>query len=177
MVAGRVGGQKRWDLARRCRPADGFGEPLPSRDLVSQAAQRSLRALGIARPAHIQQHFLRGRYPGLATTMRELADASRIVPVAIQADGHAWPGPWYVHADDLPLLDRLAAGQWQPRTTLLSPFDNLICDRARTEQMFDFEFRIEIYTPKVKRRWLLCPPLPTAMPINGDPVSIGARPG
>ena len=43
-----------------------------------------------------------------------------------------WPGPWYIHTDDLPLLDRLAADAWEPRTTLLSPFDNLICDRART---------------------------------------------
>jgi uncharacterized protein YcaQ len=37
--------------------------------------------------------------------------------------------------------------------SLLSPFDNLICDRDRTEQMFDFRFRLEIYTPKEKRQY------------------------
>jgi len=52
-----------------------------------------------------------------------------------------------------PLLDRLEAGEWAPRTTLLSPFDNLICDRSRTEQMFDFRFRIEIYVPKARREY------------------------
>lgn len=153
MVAGRAGGQKLWDLAHRCLPPDTPAEPLPPRELVRQAAQRSLRALGVARPQHIQQHFLRGRYPGLADALAELAAEGRIVPVAIAGDGRAWPGPWYVHADDLPRLDQLADGAWEPRTTLLSPFDNLLCDRRRTEQLFDFRFRIEIYTPRAQRQY------------------------
>ena len=39
------------------------------------------------------------------------------------------------------------------RSTLLSPFDNLICDRHRTEQLFNFYFRIEIYVPKKERQY------------------------
>lgn len=45
------------------------------------------------------------------------------------------------------------AARWEPRTTLLSPFDNLICDRKRTEVLWGFEFRNEMYVPQAKRRY------------------------
>ncbi len=152
-VAGRRGGQKWWDLAERCLPAWTPRDELPERAVVRRAAQRSLRALGVARAGQIAQHFVRGRYPGLAGVLAELEAEGRVARVRIGEDGRAWPGPWYVHADDLPLLDRLAAGEWAPRTTLLSPFDNLICDRGRTAMLFGFEFRIEIYVPKDQRQY------------------------
>jgi len=44
--------------------------------------------------------------------LTELEGEGRIVPVAIAAGRRAWPGRWYVHADDLPALERLAAGEW-----------------------------------------------------------------
>ena len=56
---------------------------------------------------------------------------------------------WWAHRDALGLLDE----QWRPRTTLLSPFDNLICDRDRTERLWDFAYRNEMYVPKHKRRF------------------------
>jgi uncharacterized protein YcaQ len=153
MVAGRKGGQKLWDLAERCLPDWTPRDPLPEREIVRRAAQKSLRALGLARPAHIQQHYTRGRYSDLESVLADLEAEGRIESVQIADDGQNWPGPWYVHADDLPLLDRLAAGDWSPRTTLLSPFDNLICDRNRTEKLFNFKFRVEIYTPKAQRQY------------------------
>jgi len=42
---------------------------------------------------------------------------------------------------------------WVPRTTLLSPFDNLICDRDRTERLWSFAYRNEMYVPKATRRY------------------------
>lgn len=154
-VAGRsrVGGQKLWNLSERVLPDWTPHDELTDEEYVRIATQRSLRALGVGRLADIRQHFIRFRYPGLPAALKALEAEGRIARVAIAEDGMAWPGVWYVHADDLALLDRLEDGDWEPRTTLLSPFDNLICDRARTELLWDFEFRIEIYVPKEKRRW------------------------
>ncbi len=153
MVAGRKGGQKLWDLAERVLPAWTPRDELAEQELVHRAAQKSLRALGVGRMQHIKQHYIRGRYPGLPGVLKDLEAEGRIEQVQIAEDGVAWPGPWYIHAEDIPLLERLEAGEWSPRTTLLSPFDNLICDRARTETLFNFRFRIEIYVPKAQRQF------------------------
>jgi uncharacterized protein YcaQ len=152
-VAGRGGGQKLWDLSERHLAQWQGLEPLHEDEAVYRAAQKSLRALGVARPQHIKVHYIRNRYPTLKQTLARLEKEGRILPVLVEDGGNALPGPWYVHADDAPIVDRLLAGEWEARTTLLSPFDNLICDRTRTELLFDFNYRIEIYVPKDKRKY------------------------
>jgi len=153
MVAGRQGQQRVWDLAERWLPPWAPTRRPPEREVVRLAAQRSLRALGVATARDIDRHFTAARYPGLAAVLAGLERSGRIERVRLATDGTEWPGPWYVHADDLPLLERLRAGDWQPRTTLLSPFDNLCIDRERTERLFGFHYRMEIYVPKAARRY------------------------
>ena len=153
MVAGRSGGQKLWNLPERClppgTPRTRLGEPA----IVRWAAEISLRALGVATAADIRDHFIRWKYVNLPAALSSLEKQGRIVPVSVRDGDRSSPGTWYVHADDLPLLDRLEAGQWSPRTTLLSPFDNLIIDRRRTSRMFGFDYTMEIYVPAAKRRY------------------------
>jgi len=153
MVAGRSGGQKLWNLPERClppgTPRTRLGEPA----IVRWAAEISLRALGVATAADIRDHFIRWKYVNLPAALSSLEKQGRIVPVSVRDGDRSWPGTWYVHADDLPLLDRLEAGQWSPRTTLLSPFDNLIIDRKRTRLLFGFDYTMEIYVPAAKRRY------------------------
>ena len=59
-------------------------------------------------------------------------------------------GEWWARPEALETAGELEPGR---RTVALSPFDNLICDRARTAELFGFDHRLEIYVPAAKRRW------------------------
>jgi uncharacterized protein YcaQ len=154
LVTRRVGAQKWWDLAERCLPPVWISkEPLAEHEVVCAAAQKALRALGVATAREVSEHFTRHRYPGLSEVLTHLEATERILRVRVQEQGKELAGPWFVHAESLTALERLEQQAWEPRTTLLSPFDNLICDRKRTARLFDFTYQSEIYTPKDKRRF------------------------
>lgn len=153
MVAGREGIQKKWDLTERVLPEWAPRDRLSPREVERRAVLRALRALGVGTSRHINYHFTRGFYPNLNRTLDELESENKVQRVEIRDDDGAWPGAWHMAGDAVPALERLNNGDWFPRATLLSPFDNLICDRSRTQLLFDFDFRIEIYTPKAKRKW------------------------
>jgi uncharacterized protein YcaQ len=146
--------RKQWGLLEHQLPQWVDHEPWTEDEVVRAAVQRSLKALGVARPNHIKQHFTRSRYPGLAEVLKDLEAEGEIARVQIAEDGEVWAGEWFVHQENLELSEsgRLEIGDWG-RTVLLSPFDNLICDRARTEELWGFFYRSEIYTPKAKRQY------------------------
>jgi uncharacterized protein len=162
-LSGRVVPAGRDGRGRRWADADSwFGKVLTDlpdqHDAVRAAAIRSLRALGIATKQQIRNHFIRSRYVGLDDIWAAMAADGEIVPVDLGIRGD-----WYVHAADIDQLQRVEAGGFEPRTTLLSPFDNLICDRARTLALWNFDFRLEIYVPKAKRWGYFVMPL-----LHGD---------
>jgi len=146
----RKGNQRKWALAEDFLPEWTPRETLDVFQASYRAVQRAVKALGVTMDKkHIQYHFTRGRYWQYKAVKEQLLKEEKLIPVQIGD----WAGDWYLHADDIPLLEQIEAGEWQGRTTLLSPFDNLICDRDRTELIWDFYFRIEIYVPKNKREF------------------------
>jgi uncharacterized protein YcaQ len=154
LVARRVGAHKWWELAERCLPLVWISqEPLAEQEVVCAAAQKALRALGVATAREVTEHFTRHRYPGLTEVLTHLEATARILRVRVQEQSKDLAGTWFVHAEWLPVLEQLEQQAWEPRTTLLSPFDNLICDRKRTVRLFDFTYQSEIYTPKDRRRF------------------------
>jgi hypothetical protein len=152
-VSARKGGQRLWDLAERVLPDWTPHKDLSAREATEIAAERSLRMLGVGTSKHITYNYTRYRYPQLQEVLRQYEREGRIERVAVVDDEKMLPGTWYIHRDDVPLLAQIEAGEWQPRTTLLSPFDNLIADRSRTETLFDYKFRIEIYVPQHLRQY------------------------
>lgn len=151
MVSGRRSNSRIWDLAERHLPADTPRERLSEAQVTRQAALHAVRALGAGTLQHIKQHFTRGRYPDLPKQLHALVRAGDLVEITV--DG--LPGVWYAPTESVGSLggiDARAALAATP-TRMLSPFDNLICDRKRTELLFGMDFRIEIYVPPARRKY------------------------
>ncbi|MGH2830162.1 MAG: winged helix-turn-helix domain-containing protein [Actinomycetota bacterium] len=140
-TAGRDGGERMWDLAERRLP---LTEPRLAEDEVARRIlERGLRVRGIARMNGFGFAF-DGRPPGWQRAWQRLLHEGVAAPVRIEGAA----GGWYAHRDVVE-----AANRFRPRTTVLCPFDPLIKDRKRTEDLFGFQYRIEIYVPKKLRRY------------------------
>jgi len=154
MVARRENFQRVYDLAenvlaRLDPPFDPVAEASSADDLRRRFIVDSVRALGVTPAGWIADYFrLRPK-----VTDRELAPllaGGELLAVPVQG----WTTPGYVHRDHADALDKALAGRLRAtHTALLSPFDPLVWDRARTLAMFDFEYTIECYTPAAKRRY------------------------
>jgi uncharacterized protein YcaQ len=138
MIVGRDGQQRIWDLASRSLPRV---PARPASAIAADLVDRQLRARGLERLERIGTLF-DGPVPTRDTAIRRHLGAGLIVPVEVEG----LPGRWVAHRD---LLDT----SFRSRTTLLSPFDDLISDRERTERLFNFRFRLEIYVPRAKREF------------------------
>jgi uncharacterized protein len=127
-IAGRVGRERLWDVAERVYPADVV---IPSVDEADRAKnERRLASLGIA------------RQKGRKMPMEPIHVGEAGEPAVVEGT----EGEWRV--------DPAALGEdFEGRTALLSPFDRLVHDRVRAEELFDFEYTLEMYKPAAKRRW------------------------
>ncbi len=127
--------------------------PLRSRDLEDRA-QVGWRSSGWTHERNVRQmlEFLWAR-GDVAVTRRErrlrslgIARPKSVGAIGTQVEVEGVKGPWVADAE---LLERPFEG----RTALLSPFDRLVYDRERTLALFGFDYKLEIYVPKAKRKW------------------------
>ena len=120
----------------------------PGPDVVRETLTlEAIRALGVVRARHVHDYF---RIPGRATdaSLAPWVADGRLVRVGVRG----LDGDFYVHADHRPALARALRGTLRAtHTTLLSPFDPVVWDRARALELFDFDYRLECYTPAPKR--------------------------
>ena len=149
MVIERRNFQRVYDLTHRVMP-DWDDE----RDLVSQTEaeiimlDNSARSLGIFREQWLSDYY-RLKRPALAAWREARAEQQQIIAVHVEKLGNLW-----LHDDLLPLLERALAGKLTAtHSAVLSPFDPVVWDRKRAEQLFDFSYRLECYTPAPKRQY------------------------
>ncbi len=148
-VAERSGLRRSWMLLNDFLPEQVVREPLSDDEETRQSIYVALSALGVATKRQIKRHFTRSSYPNFATIFKQMEKAGDIFPISVAK----MKDNWFMLARDVPILEQVQAGEFSGRTVLLSPFDNLICDRDRTEALWNFHFRIEIYVPKAKRQY------------------------
>ena len=137
----RVGFARHYDLTEKVLPAEVLAREVAEDDAVRELMLRAATALGVATEADIRDYF------------RLAAGQAKPAIAKLVADGELEP----VTVDDWSVPAYLRAGQTIPRhnrgTALLCPFDPLIFFRPRVERLFDFHYRIEIYTPASKRQY------------------------
>ena len=138
----RVHFQRLYDLPERVLPPEVLAAPAPdpeeaARRLIQQAAV----ALGVATEPDLRDYYRLGPEAS-RQAVAELVEAGELEPIAVAG----WRAPAY----------RVPGARMPRRITgraLLCPFDPLIWERARTERIFGFRYRIEIYVPEPKREY------------------------
>jgi uncharacterized protein len=131
-----------YDVPENVIPPEILNAPTPSEtDTFRHLLDLSGRALGIGTEFDLRDYF---RLPVAETkvALAELIENGTLIPVAVED----WKHQAYIHRDAK--LPRKAGG-----TALVSPFDPLVWERARAERLFNFHYRIEIYTPAAKRKY------------------------
>jgi uncharacterized protein YcaQ len=139
-VANRVNFQRFYDLPERSLPAEVLEAPeLDEGEAIRERLRRSIRSLGVATLRDLADYF-RMKPRDIGPHVEAMAAAGELVPAEVRG----WHAAAYARPD-------LTVPRAVPARALVAPFDSLVWDRARTERMFDFRYRIEIYVPEPKR--------------------------
>lgn len=151
MVVGHDGAQNLWGRAEQFLPSSADRVALPAAEMERQAAVRAIGALGTATPREITLHWIRGRYLHLASALRELEADGAIRRVRVAELGPR--DERYMLEADVPKLTELQRDGWEPRLSLLPPFDNLVSSTGRLETLFGFHYVRSQFLPKEKRKF------------------------
>ena len=141
-IAGRRGFERRYGLTEDVVPSAVRDIEIPREDAIRELVRRASRAHGVATASDLADyHRLRDR-KAVISSVHDLIDAGEMSPVEVEG----WTKPAWVHRD-------AALPRRVDRATVLTPFDPVVWFRERAERLFDFDYRIEIYTPAAQRRF------------------------
>jgi len=147
LVSGREGQERLWDLSERVIPADSPATIVEDEVYAERRVNEAMLRFGVADLAQIKTRTYWVPKAVLPRTIERFVEEGRLIPVSLPRNPKkrpAWATPEALALADSPRTSR---------TTFLSPFDPLIYDRERTLNVFDFEYKLEMYVPKQERRF------------------------
>jgi hypothetical protein len=136
----RASFERMYDVPERVLPAAVLDAPTPLEDVArAQLLIHAADALGVATAGDLADYF-RMKIPAARPILAELVAAGELEEVSVEG----WKQPAYVRPG-LTIARRIDA------RAVLTPFDPVVWERSRAQRLFDFDYRIEIYTPAIKR--------------------------
>ena len=144
-VSSRKHFRRAYDLGERVY---GEGPAASSGEYLDSWLFTGLSGNGVASEQHLTGYFTSPRLK--AAERRQVIARNLATGAIVEVKVAGCTGRWFALPEHLEALDRLAAPEG---TTLLSPFDSLLWQRARAEQLLDYHYRVEIYVPAAQRRF------------------------
>lgn len=146
-IAGRRGFERRYALASDVLPPSALETAVPRQDAITELVRRAARAYGVATAADLADYWRIRDRPAVLAAIRDLVDTGELQQVEVEGWSVAGrPAKAWLHRD-------AARPRRVDAAALLTPFDPLVWFRDRAERLFDFDYRIEIYTPAPQRRF------------------------
>jgi len=144
----RKGFTKFYDLAERVIPSAIQQTEVSDNEQLDWLCRGALTRLGFASPGDIQRFWEAATLPEVKAWVD--ANASNVTEIEVQTSN----GDWFRQYAPKEIEEEVAnLGNASSRLRILNPFDPLIRNRKRLQQLFGFEYRIEIFVPAAKRQW------------------------
>jgi len=146
-IAGRRGFERRYALASDVLPPRALQTPVSRAEAIAELVRRAAIAYGVATAADLADYWRIRDRPAVMAAVHDLVDTGELIPVRVEGwEVGGRPAKAWLHRD-------AARPRRVDATAILSPFDPVVWFRDRAERLFDFDYRIEIYTPAPQRRF------------------------
>ncbi|KTS08583.1 winged helix-turn-helix domain-containing protein [Microbacterium testaceum] len=146
-IAGRRGFERRYALASDVLPPSALETTVPRQAAIAELVRRAAVAYGVATAADLADYWRIRDRPAVMAAVHDLVDAGELIPVQVEGWQVAGrPAKAWLHRD-------AARPRRLDAAAILTPFDPVVWFRDRAERLFDFDYRIEIYTPAPQRRF------------------------